>query len=184
MDLLVRNISLCIEKGYDPSIVELKNAIHLTTVPTIMDCFDISNFGSSYAVGACTRFINGKPNKTGYRKFKIKTIPNQNDFAMIGEIVTRRYASVTEIDQDQLPDLIVIDGGKGQLQSAIRAIHKLGIDIPCISLAKENEEIFTPFSNKSLILPKRSSALKVLQHIRDESHRFGLDYNANLRKLS
>ena len=184
MDLLVRNISLCIEKGYDPSIVELKNAIHLTTVPTIMDCFDISNFGSSYAVGACTRFINGKPNKTGYRKFKIKTIPNQNDFAMIGEIVTRRYASVTEIDQDQLPDLIVIDGGKGQLQSAIRAIHRLGIDIPCMSLAKENEEIYTPFSNKSLILPKRSSALKVLQHIRDESHRFGLDYNANLRKLS
>jgi excinuclease ABC subunit C len=184
MDLLVRNISLYIEKGYDPSIVELKNAIHLTTVPTIMDCFDISNFGSSYAVGACTRFINGKPNKTGYRKFKIKTIHNQNDFAMIGEIVTRRYASVTEIDQDQLPDLIVIDGGKGQLQSAIRAIHKLGIDIPCISLAKENEEIFTPFSNKSIILPKRSPALKVLQHIRDESHRFGLDYNANLRKLS
>jgi len=184
MDLLVRNISLCIEKGYDPAIVELKNAIHLTTVPTIMDCFDISNFGSSYAVGACTRFINGKPNKPGYRKFKIKTIPNQNDFAMIGEIVTRRYASVTEIDQDQLPDLIVIDGGKGQLQSAIRAIHRLGIDIPCISLAKENEEIYTPFSNKSLILPKRSSALKVLQHIRDESHRFGLDYNANLRKLS
>ena len=184
MDLLVRNISLCIEKGYDPAIVELKNAIHLTTVPTIMDCFDISNFGSSYAVGACTRFINGKPNKPGYRKFKIKTIPNQNDFAMIGEIVTRRYASVTEIDQDQLPDLIVIDGGKGQLQSAIRAIHRLGIDIPCISLAKENEEIYTPFSNKSLIFPKRSSALKVLQHIRDESHRFGLDYNANLRKLS
>ena len=102
-----------------------------------------------------TRFINGKPNKPGYRKFKIKTIPNQNDFAMIGEIVTRRYASVTEIDQDQLPDLIVIDGGKGQLQSAIRAIHRLGIDIPCISLAKENEEIYTPFSNKSLILPKR-----------------------------
>jgi excinuclease ABC subunit C len=102
---------------------------------------------------------------------------------MIEEIVSRRYLLTEKTDQDQMPDLIVIDGGKGQLHSAIHAIHELGIDIPCISLAKENEEICVPYSNKPIILPKSSSALKLLQHIRDEAHRFGLAYNVNLRKI-
>jgi excinuclease ABC subunit C len=183
MDLLTRNLILYTEKGYDPVIVDLKNIIHLPTIPAIIDCFDISNFGTSFAVGSCIRFVNGQPNKAGYRKFKIKTIPSQNDFAMIEEIVSRRYLLTEKTDQDQMPDLIVIDGGKGQLHSAIHAIHELGIDIPCISLAKENEEICVPYSNKSIILPKSNSALKLLQHIRDEAHRFGLAYNVNLRKI-
>ena len=183
MDLLTRNLILHTEKGYDPSIIDLKNIIHLPTIPAIIDCFDISNFGTSFAVGSCIRFVNGQPNKSAYRKFKIKTIPSQNDFAMIEEIVSRRYLLTEKADQDQMPDLIVIDGGKGQLHSAIHAIHKLGIDIPCISLAKENEEICVPYSNKSIILPKSNSALKLLQHIRDEAHRFGLAYNVNLRKI-
>ena len=183
MDLLTRNLILYTEKGYDPSIIDLKNIIHLPTIPAIIDCFDISNFGTSFAVGSCTRFVNGQPNKAGYRKFKIKTIPSQNDFAMIEEIVSRRYLLTEKTDQDQMPDLIVIDGGKGQLHSAIHAIHELGIDIPCISLAKENEEICVPYSNKPIILPKSSSALKLLQHIRDEAHRFGLAYNVNLRRI-
>ncbi|MFL6460247.1 MAG: excinuclease ABC subunit UvrC [Nitrososphaeraceae archaeon] len=185
MDLLIRNLILHIEKGYDPNIVELKNIIHLPTIPIVIDCFDISNFGTSFAVGSCTRFVNGKPNKTGYRKFKIRTIPRQNDFAMIEEVIMRRYPLTEKdiIDQIAIPDLIVIDGGKGQLSSAINAIHKIGLDIPCISLAKENEEIYTAYSSKPIILPKSSGALKVLQHIRDESHRFGLAYNINLRKI-
>ncbi|MFL6363611.1 MAG: excinuclease ABC subunit UvrC [Nitrososphaeraceae archaeon] len=185
MDLLIRNLILHIEKGYDPNIVELKNIIHLPTIPIVIDCFDISNFGTSFAVGSCTRFVNGKPNKTGYRKFKIRTIPRQNDFAMIEEVIMRRYPLTEKdiIDQIAIPDLIVIDGGKGQLSSAINAIHKIGLDIPCISLAKENEEIYTAYSSKPIILPKSNGALKVLQYIRDEAHRFGLAYNVNLRKI-
>ncbi|MFL6345862.1 MAG: excinuclease ABC subunit UvrC [Nitrososphaeraceae archaeon] len=185
MDLLIRNLILHIEKGYDPNIVELKNIIHLPTIPVVIDCFDISNFGTSFAVGSCTRFVNGKPNKTGYRKFKIRTIPRQNDFAMIEEVIMRRYPLTEKdiIDQIAIPDLIVIDGGKGQLSSAINAIHKIGLDIPCISLAKENEEIYTAYSSKPIILPKSNGALKVLQYIRDEAHRFGLAYNVNLRKI-
>ncbi|MFL6359445.1 MAG: excinuclease ABC subunit UvrC [Nitrososphaeraceae archaeon] len=185
MDLLIRNLILHIEKGYDPNIVELKNIIHLPTIPVVIDCFDISNFGTSFAVGSCTRFVNGKPNKTGYRKFKIRTIPSQNDFAMIEEVIMRRYPLTEKDIKDQItiPDLIVIDGGKGQLSSAINAIHKIGLDIPCISLAKENEEIYTAYSSKPIILPKNNGALKVLQYIRDEAHRFGLAYNVNLRKI-
>jgi excinuclease ABC subunit C len=185
MDLLIRNLILHIEKGYDPDLVELKNIIRLPTIPAVIDCFDISNFGTSFAVGSCTRFVNGKPNKAGYRKFKIRTIPSQNDFAMIDEVITRRYPLIEKDIKDQItiPDLIVIDGGKGQLSSAINAIHKIGLDIPCISLAKENEEIYTPYSSKPIILPKSNGALKILQYIRDEAHRFGLAYNINLRKI-
>jgi excinuclease ABC subunit C len=185
MNLLIRNLMLHIEKGYNPDLIELKNIIHLPTIPAVIDCFDISNFGTSFAVGSCTRFVNGKPNKAGYRKFKVRTIPSQNDFAMIEEIIMRRYPLTEKDIKDQMaiPDLIVIDGGKGQLSSAINAIHKIGLDIPCISLAKENEEIYTAYSIEPIILPKNNGALKVLQHIRDEAHRFGLAYNVTLRKI-
>ncbi|MCD6036628.1 MAG: uvrC [Nitrososphaeraceae archaeon] len=187
MELVLRNINLYAGNNYDPSIVELKKILQLPTMPYVIDCFDISNFGTTFAVGSCTRFINGHPNKAGYRKFRIKTkLFTQNDFAMIEEIVTRRYSHPDEKinSKYQMPDLIVIDGGKGQLHSAINGLHKLGIDIPCISLAKENEEIYTPYSSEPIILSRNSPALKMLQHIRNEAHRFGLAYNVNLRKLS
>jgi excinuclease ABC subunit C len=185
MNLLMRNLMIHIEKGYDPDIIELKNVVNLPTIPAVIDCFDISNFGTSFAVGSCTRFVNGKPNKAEYRKFKVRTIPSQNDFAMIEEVIMRRYPLTEKDIKDQMaiPDLIVIDGGKGQLSSAINAIHKIGLDIPCISLAKENEEIYTAYSSKPVILPKSNGALKVLQYIRDEAHRFGLAYNVTLRKI-
>ncbi|HEX2068314.1 MAG TPA: excinuclease ABC subunit UvrC [Nitrososphaeraceae archaeon] len=187
MELILRNINLYAGNNYDPSIVELKKILQLPTIPYVIDCFDISNFGTTFAVGSCTRFINGHPNKAGYRKFRIKTkLFTQNDFAMIEEIVTRRYSHYDEKinSKYQMPDLIVIDGGKGQLHSAINGLHKLVIDIPCISLAKENEEIYTPYSSEPIILPRNSPALKMLQHIRNEAHRFGLAYNINLRKFS
>ncbi len=114
MDLIIRNLSIYIERGYDPAVVELKNALKLPTVPEVIDCFDISNLGTSIAVGACVRFINSKPIKAYYRRFKIKTITGQNDFAMIGELVRRRYLS----DSEKIPDLIVIDGGHGRLGSS------------------------------------------------------------------
>jgi excinuclease ABC subunit C len=188
MDLIVRNLQLYVEKGHSPEIIELESILHLPCTPSVIDCFDISNFGKTYAVGACARFVEGKPYKDGYRRFKIRLTFNQNDFAMIQEIVTRRYLRIqTEnypYDRAQsLPDLIVIDGGKGQLNCAIDALHKAGLEVPCISLAKENEHIYYPGSIYPIILSRNSRALKALQYIRDEAHRFGLAYNRNLRRI-
>ena len=188
MDLVIRNLKLHVENGHAPGIVELKNILHLPIIPSVIDCFDISNFGNTYAVGACTRFVDGKPYKDGYRKFKIRLTFNQNDFAMIQEIVTRRYSPIQTENYPRgraqlLPDLIVIDGGKGQLHCAIDAIHKAGLEVPCISLAKENEEIYSPDSTQPVLLSRNSPALKVIQYIRDEAHRFGLAYNRNLRRI-
>ena len=180
MDLIARNLAMYVERGYDPAVVELKNALGLTAVPEVVDCFDVSNLGTSIAVGSCIRFVNGKPSKSGYRKFRIRTVSGQNDFAMIGELVHTRYSST----DGKLPDLIVIDGGRGQLAAATASLRSLGMtDIPCVSLAKENEEIYRPGSPAPLLLPKSSAGLKMLQHARDEAHRFGLAYNVNLRKL-
>ncbi|HXX97508.1 MAG TPA: excinuclease ABC subunit UvrC [Candidatus Bathyarchaeia archaeon] len=189
MDLIVRNLKLYIEKGHPPEILELEDILHLPRTPSVIDCFDISNFGDEYAVGACARFVEGKPYKDGYRRFKIRSTFNQNDFAMIQEIVIRRYLPVqTEgnpCDRAQsLPDLIVVDGGKGHLNFAIDALHRAGLDIPCVSLAKENEQIYSPGSIRPIDLSRNSPALKALQYIRDEAHRFGLSYNRNLRRIS
>jgi excinuclease ABC subunit C len=188
MDLIVRNLKLYVEKGHPPEILELEDILHLPKTPSVIDCFDISNFGDKYAVGACARFVEAKPYKDGYRRFKIRLTFNQNDFAMIQEIVTRRYLPVqTEgypCDHAQsLPDLIVVDGGKGHLNCAIDALHRVGLDIPCVSLAKENEQIYSPGSIRPIDLSRNSPALKALQYIRDEAHRFGLSYNRNLRRI-
>lgn len=176
MNLINHNLEIYLKTKYNPILLELKNSLCLKYVPRIIDCFDISNFGTSIAVGSCTRFTDGIPDKTGYRKFKINTVTGQNDFAMINEIVTRRYT-----DTNDYPDLIVIDGGKGQLNYAQKALDKLKLKIPCISIAKENEEIFTQVYADSIVLPRRSPALKIIQYIRDEAHRFGLRYNQSLR---
>jgi excinuclease ABC subunit C len=179
LDLIMRNLAMYIERGYAPAVVELKNALKLQTMPEVIDCFDVSNLGTDIAVGACCRFANGKPSKDYYRKFRIKTIAGQNDFAMIGELVHRRYSGDSKV-----PDLIVIDGGKGQLAAAMAALRNLGMqDVACIGLAKENEEIYRPGESDPVVLPKSNAGLKMLQHVRDEAHRFGLAYNVKLRKL-
>ena len=188
MDLIVRNLKLYVEKGHPPEILELEDILHLPRTPSVIDCFDISNFGDEYAVGACARFVEGKPYKDGYRRFKIRLTFNQNDFAMIQEIVARRYLPVqtqgyTSDDGQSLPDLIVVDGGRGQLNCAIDALHRVGLDIPCVSLAKENEQIYSPGSIRPIDLSRNSPALKALQYVRDEAHRFGLSYNRNLRRI-
>ena len=180
MDLIMRNLSMYIERGYDPAVVELKNALKLTSMPEVIDCFDVSNLGISIAVGSCVRFVNGKPSKSYYRRFNISTVVGQNDFAMIGELVRRRYSSAGE----KIPDLILIDGGRGQLGAAIMSLRSLGISgVPCISLAKENEEIYLVGSKDPVMLPKNNAGLKLVQHARDEAHRFSLAYNIKLRKL-
>lgn len=179
MDLISRNVSMYIDGGYDPVVVELKNALKLASMPEVIDCFDVSNLGTSIAVGSCVRFVNNKPDKSSYRKFRVKTVVRQNDFAMIGELVRRRYSS-----GDSLPDLIVIDGGLGQLGAAEASLRGLGIhDVPCIGLAKENEEVYSYGSQEPIVLPRNNAGLRMLQRVRDEAHRFGLAYNVNLRKL-
>jgi excinuclease ABC subunit C len=218
MELIINNLKIYIQKSYEPALEDLKISLRLKKIPHIIDCFDISNFGNDFAVGACTRFIDGVPYKNGYRRFKIKKTFNQNDFSMMEEIIIRRYHrtneyyqqqqqqknwidkdttsnknknimaeevdSVTKELTDELPNLIIIDGGKGHLNIALKALKKIGLEkLECVSLAKENEEIFTSFSNDPIIIPKNKKSLKILQHIRDESHRFGLSYNRKLRKI-
>lgn len=182
MDLILRNLAMYIEQGYDPGVVELRNVLGLQVMPEVIDCFDVSNLGTKIAVGSCCRFVNGRPDKSRYRKFKIKAVSGQNDFAMLSELVRRRYSSR---ESGEMPDLIVIDGGRGQLGAALSSLHNLGIfEVPCIGLAKQDEEIHAVGSREAIALPRSSAALKMLQHIRDEAHRFGLAYNVWLRKLA
>lgn len=202
MDLILRNLSNQIEREYNPAVIELKNILKLKEFPFIIDCFDVSNFGITYAVGACVRFVNGYPYKNGYKRFKIRTLKSkQDDYSMIKEIVSRKYSSnnFTETEttlpnntinsaennklENCLPNLIVIDGGKGQLSSAEIALKKVGLNIPIISLAKENEEIYTIGLSEPMQISKKNIALHLLQTLRDESHRFGLAYNLKLREI-
>jgi len=181
IDLILKNIRLIHSKGGDPGLVELKEILNLDVIPNIIECFDISNHGEEFAVGSMARFVGGIPNKSGYRKFKIKTVSGRDDFAMIEEVVKRRYYRLLE-ENSELPDLIVIDGGKGQLSSAMKALESLGLKLPCISLAKENEEVYLPKNKNPVIIPKYKPSLKILQYVRDETHRFGVAYNRTIRK--
>ena len=181
INLILKNIKLIHSKGGDPGLIELKDLLHLPTIPNIIECFDISNHGTDFAVGSMSRFVNGTPNKSGYRKFKIKTVSDRDDFAMIGEIIKRRYYRLLE-ENSELPDLIVIDGGKGQLNAALKSLESLGLKLPCISLAKENEEVYIPKNKLPVIISKDKSSLKILQYARDETHRFGVAYNRTIRK--
>ena len=179
VNLIMKNLTMYVERGYAPAVADLKQSLALSVMPETIDCFDVSNLGTDIAVGASIRFVNGKPQKRNYRKFRIESVQGQNDFAMIAELVRRRYKNAKE-----LPDLIVIDGGKGQTRAAIAALNSVGLIVPCIGLAKENEEIYLPGSKELIVLSRRSAALRMLQHARDEAHRFGLAYNKSLRRLT
>ena len=181
ISLILKNIELIHLKDGDPGLVELKEILNLPVIPNVIECFDISNHGADFAVGSMSRFVGGKPNKSGYRKFKIKTVFGRDDFAMIGEIIKRRYYRLLEENAD-LPDLIVIDGGKGQLNAAIKSLESLRLNLGCISLAKENEEVFVPKRKNPILISKDKPSLKILQHARDETHRFGVAYNRTIRK--
>lgn len=182
IDLIMRNIALYQSKNIDPALVELQEKLNLPEVPKTIECFDISNHGEEYAVGSMSRFVDGKPSKSEYRKFRIKTVEGRNDYAMIHEIIKRRYLKL-RIEKSKMPDLILIDGGKGQLSAALDALKNVGVNVPCISIAKENEEIYLPKMKEPVIISKENHALKILQHARDEAHRFGVSYNRALRKI-
>ena len=137
IDLIMRNISLTMSKGADPALIELQEKLRLENIPKTIECFDISNHGEDYAVGSMSCLVDGKPHKSGYRKFKIKTVKGRDDFAMINEMVKRRYLRLKE-EKTGMPDLVLIDGGRGQLNAALEALHSVGVKIPlCISCKRE-----------------------------------------------
>ena len=181
IDLILKNIDLIHSNKGDSGLLELEKILNLPTLPNVIECFDISNHGEDFAVGAMSRFVNATPDKSGYRKFKIKTVSGRNDFAMIGEIIKRRYYRLLE-ENSKLPDLIVIDGGKGQLGAALSSLESLGLKLACISLAKENESIFIPKRKQPILISKDKASLHILQYARDEAHRFGVLYNRTIRK--
>jgi excinuclease ABC subunit C len=168
------------ERADDP-VYALGRELSLTTVPRTLICVDISTNQGRDTVGSLVTFEAGRPRKSEYRKFKIKGIAQQDDFAAIHEVITRYFRR--RLDEGKpLPDLVVIDGGKGQLGAAGTAMAALGVgDIPLISLAKREEEIYLPGHSEPLRLPRRSPALRLLQRARDEAHRFGLAYNRTRR---
>jgi excinuclease ABC subunit C len=161
---------------------EMKEALHLTQTPNHIECFDNSNFQGAYPVSAMVCFKNGTPSKSDYRKFNIKTVMGINDFASMKESVGRRYKSVVENNQP-LPQLIIIDGGKGQLNAALEALSELGIQdkVTTVGLAKNIEELFFPGDSKSIILDWHSEAHKLIRNIRDEVHRFGIQFHRSKR---
>jgi len=234
IDLILRNVAIVHESGADdsagdlpgagdgragssrgrtpasaesPGLLQLRGVLGLARTPHVIECFDISNHGEAFAVGSMSRFVGGVPDKPGYRRFRIKTVSGRDDYAMISEVVHRRYRRILDegagggrgdADNDGaapaadpgtdkktagLPDLVVIDGGKGQLGAALKSLFKLGLrDLPCISLAKENEEVYMPGRSDPVVIPRSNQSLKILQHARDESHRFGVSYNRTLQK--
>jgi excinuclease ABC subunit C len=164
------------------SILRLQQDLRLEKTPVTMAAFDISNLGQDDKVGSLVFFEKGKPKKSRYRHFKIKTVRGQDDFASLREIVYRYYRRLQE-EQTEFPDLLVIDGGKGQLSAGLDALSELKIkDQTMIGLAKKLEEVFFPGQKESLMIPKTSPALRLLQMIRNEAHRFAIEYNRKLRK--
>ena len=163
-------------------MAQMKEDLRLSSEPRHIECFDNSNIQGSNPVAACVVFKNGKPSKKDYRKFNIKTVEGPNDFASMEEVVFRRYRRLLNEDQD-LPQLIVIDGGKGQLSSAVKALEALDLrgKIAIIGIAKRLEEIYYPGDSIPLYLDKKSETLKVIQQLRNEAHRFGITFHRNKR---
>lgn len=163
------------------SLIELQNYLKLKNVPHVIEGYDVSNISGTLQVGSKVSFFDGKPNKKQYRRFKLKT-PGPNDYGMMRELLTRRFESLVGEEDYKKPDLVLIDGGKGQLHIAVEVLNELGLsDIPVIGLAKEFEEVFVPQSNKPIIIPHNKESLHILQRVRDEAHRFGVTYHRKLR---
>ena len=163
-------------------MAQMKADLRLPVEPTHIECFDNSNIQGSNPVAACVVFKNGKPSKKDYRHFNIKTVEGPDDFASMEEVVFRRYKRLLE-EEEPLPQLIVIDGGKGQLSSALKSLEVLGLrgKIAIIGIAKRLEEIYFPGDQVPLYLDKRSESLKVIQQLRNEAHRFGITHHRNKR---
>ena len=184
--------SICQKEHTDPDqyksmvMEELRKALGMDVLPRHIECFDNSNIQGTNPVASCVVFRDGVPSKKDYRKFKIKTVIGANDYASMKEVVNRRYSRMLREDPDDLPQLIVIDGGKGQLDFAFQALAELGLTekLTVVGLAKRLEEVIRVGDPYPLFIDRNSSALKVLQQIRDEAHRFGITFHRSLRSKS
>ena len=170
------------EKHTNRILGQIKTDFRLKEIPLHIECFDNSNIQGTNAVSACVVFRNGKPSKKDYRHFNVKTVEGPDDFATMEEVVYRRYKRLLD-EQQSLPQLIVIDGGKGQLSAALKALEKLDLrgKVAICGIAKRLEEIFFPGDNLPIYIDKRSESLKVIQFMRNEAHRFGITHHRNKR---
>lgn len=167
--------------GVPYTLSSLQRDLHLKTIPRRIECFDISNLQGSDTVASLVVFVEGKPRKSEYRKFIIKSVEGPDDFASMREVIYRRYKKIKE-QNEPMPDLIMVDGGKGQLSSAVEILNDLGFKkFEIIGLAKRLEEIFIPGESDPYIIAKTSSSLKLLQHLRDEAHRFAITFHRKRR---
>ena len=164
-----------------PALMELRTALSLDEVPERIEGIDISDISGDWAVGSLVSFFRGKADKKNYRKFKIKSVEGIDDYAMVREVVRRRYSRLVN-EGGALPNLILIDGGKGHLSSAVEELEKLFIDVPVISIAKKREKIFVPDCGDSLEIEQKSEGMALIRQIRDEAHRFAVDYHRKLRR--
>jgi excinuclease ABC subunit C len=163
-------------------MVALQQALELPEPPSIIECFDISNISTTHKVASMVCFSGGKPDRQNYRRYRIRTVEGQDDFASMAEVVRRRYSRVLN-EGIRRPSLVVVDGGKGQLSSAKKELDALGLgDLPILGLAKEREEIFRPGQREPLVIDHSSGAIRLLQRIRDEAHRFANGYHQILMK--
>ncbi len=180
LDLVQKNIELSFF-GDRMRIIDLQEHLMLQEPPEVIECFDISHLSGTALVGSMVRFRGGKPEKRNYRRFRIKTIEGIDDTGAIAEVVRRRYSRLSA-EKEPLPDLVIVDGGRGQLSAARKELEGLGLDIPVAALAKRNEEVFVPGRSHPIPLSRKENASLYLQQIRDEAHRFAVAYNRLLRK--
>ena len=180
LDLVARNIE-AVYFGGQAKILELQEALTLDSPPAVIECFDISHISGSSVVGSMVRFRDGRPDKRNYRRFRIKTVEGIDDPASIAEVVRRRYTRLVKEGGD-LPDLILIDGGRTQMHAAQKEMNALGLGVPVIALAKKNEEIYVPGRAHPLPISRKEKGSLYLQEIRDEAHRFAIAYHRLLRK--
>jgi excinuclease ABC subunit C len=179
LELVEKNIEHAFFKN-DLKVKDLQATLDLPDPPEVIECFDISHLSGTSMVGSMVQFRSGVPDKKNYRRFKIKTIEGIDDVASIAEIVKRRYHRLVEENTD-LPDLIILDGGKGQLSAALDAVQGLNLVIPVIAIAKKEEEVYVPGEMLPRQLDPKGMALRYIQEIRDEAHRFAIAYHKLLR---
>ena len=180
IELAGKNIEVNLE--HDGSLADLQNALNFPTLPVVIESFDISNIGDEHIVSGMVRFVNAKPDKSGYRKFRIRTVEGADDFASIREAVYRRYRRLAD-EGIAMPDLILIDGGAEQLGAAGEALGLLGLTIPMIGLAKKREEIYIPGEMLPRRFDRNSKMMLLVRRIRDATHDFSLNYNRKRRQM-
>jgi excinuclease ABC subunit C len=179
LELVKKNVEIGVF-GDSEKVSDLRDRLRLNSLPRVIECFDVSHLGGTDVVASMVQFRDGKSDKNNYRRFKIRGGDVNDDFAAMSEVVRRRYTKLKREDLE-MPDLIIVDGGKGQLGVALDELKELDLKIPIIGLAKKEEEVFLPGRKRGIVLGKKTKALRFLQEIRDEAHRFAINYQRMLR---